>query len=316
MDHIFIINPTAGTGEHVARIETMARDLAQRHGLSVTCHRTTSAQHTTDLVRQIASLGAPVRFYACGGDGTLHYVVQGMVGFDNAEVTSIPAGTGNDFLRNFGDDSPKFTDAENLWDGDAMELDLIDCSGRYGLSIACFGVDARVGRDVHKFSKYPGMSGAGGYVLSALYHGMRTIGRQWQLVVDGQVFQGSYAIVSVCNGRYYGGGFFPMPHARLDDGKLNAIVIQGIGTYRFLRLFSHYRKGDLKAIAKYTKLYAPTVLELRSQTPNITVCLDGESVESTMAVVRVAKEKLRFFAPKGANPNASAIAEEVVTVNS
>ncbi|WP_409967019.1 diacylglycerol kinase family protein [Bengtsoniella intestinalis] len=305
MDHIFIINPSAGKGKQAETIAPMAQALAQRHGLSVACHRTTSAQHTTELVRQIASLGRPVRFYACGGDGTLHYVVQGAVGFENAEVTCIPAGTGNDFLRNFGADSAKFADPENLWDGDSMELDLIECNGRYGLSIACFGVDARIGRDVHQFSKYPFMSGIGGYVMSALYHGVRPIGRQWQLVVDGVITQGAFAVVSVCNGRYYGGGFNPMPMAQLDDGKLNAIVVEGIGTYRFLRLFPKYKEGRLEDIADYVTLYQPRVLELRSQQPNVTVCLDGESVESTMAVVRLAKEKLRFFAPKGANPNAT-----------
>ena len=46
-----------------------------------------------------------MRIYACGGDGTLNEVVNGAAGFDNAAVTCVPKGTGNDFLKLFG---PRF----------------------------------------------------------------------------------------------------------------------------------------------------------------------------------------------------------------
>lgn len=305
MEHVFIVNPTAGKGQRVTQTETLAKELAKRHHLNVTIHRTTSAQHTTDLVRQIASLGSPVRFYACGGDGTLHYVVQGMVGYENAEVTCIPAGTGNDFLRNFGADSVKFTDPENLWDGDRLDLDLLQCNGRYCLSIACFGVDARVGRDVHKFSKFPGLSGKGGYLISSAYNGLQPLARRWTLTVDDQVIDGKFAVVSVCNGRHYGGGFCPIPQARLDDGQMKAITVGHINVFQFLKLFPHYCAGRHQAIAKYIQLYSPQMVTLSSQKQDITLCIDGEAEEVTQASVQIAPVKLRFFAPKGANPNAS-----------
>ena len=79
-----------------------------------------------------------------GGDGTVNEIANGIAGFPNAAMTCIPIGTGNDFLKNFGADYEKFLDAENLWNGETQALDLIDCSGRYCLTIACTGIDARI----------------------------------------------------------------------------------------------------------------------------------------------------------------------------
>ena len=76
-----------------------------------------------------------MRLYACGGDGTVNEVANGIAGYANAAMTCIPIGTGNDFLKNFGADYEKFLDAENLWNGETQALDLIDCNGKYCLTI-------------------------------------------------------------------------------------------------------------------------------------------------------------------------------------
>ena len=47
----------------------------------------------------------------------VHEAANGIAGFPNAAMTVIPAGTGNDFLKNFGPDAVKFSDPEHLWDG-------------------------------------------------------------------------------------------------------------------------------------------------------------------------------------------------------
>ena len=112
--------------------------------------------------------GEPLRFYACGGDGTVNEVANGIIGYDNAAMSVIPVGTGNDFLKNFGDDLDKFRDAENLWDGPQFPMDAIDVNGRVALTIACSGIDARVARDVHNFSESPILDGKSSYIVSLL----------------------------------------------------------------------------------------------------------------------------------------------------
>ena len=104
MKHIFIINPAAGKKDSRQRVYTMAEALKKKHNLDVECMLTKSRGHATALTRAIAETGDYVRFYACGGDGTVNEIANGIAGFPNAAMTCIPIGTGNDFLKNFGKD--------------------------------------------------------------------------------------------------------------------------------------------------------------------------------------------------------------------
>ena len=100
-------------------------------------------------------------------------------------MTVIPTGTGNDFLKNFGPDAATFSDPENLWDGPDFPLDLIDCNGRYCLTIACSGIDARVADDVHKYNTLPFLKGTNSYVASLLVNFLfKGIGRRWTISLD------------------------------------------------------------------------------------------------------------------------------------
>ena len=142
MKHVFIINPTAGRKNCTAELMEMAKGLEARHGLQVDCILTKRPGHATETARAIARTGEDVRFYACGGDGTVNEAANGIAGIPNAAMTCIPVGTGNDFLKNFGESVPLFSDAENLWNGPQFPLDAIDCNGRLALTIACSGFDA------------------------------------------------------------------------------------------------------------------------------------------------------------------------------
>ena len=186
MRHIFIINPAAGKKDGRQRVYAMAEKLKRDHNLDVECMLTKSSGHATMLTRAIAETGEPVRFYACGGDGTINEIANGIAGFSNAAMTCIPIGTGNDFLKNFGKDAePLFLDAENLWNGPITPLDLIDCNGKYCLTIACTGIDARIAESVHKFSANPHLSGRGSYLVSVAANGIfGRIGRHWTVWVD------------------------------------------------------------------------------------------------------------------------------------
>lgn len=82
--------------------------------------------HATEIAQKLCQTGESLRFYACGGDGTVNEVANGIIGYDNAAMSVIPVGTGNDFLKNFGGDMDKFRDAENLWDGPQFPMDAID----------------------------------------------------------------------------------------------------------------------------------------------------------------------------------------------
>ena len=200
MKHIFIINPTAGKYDSRQRIYEMADHLRTAHGLDVQCILTKKQGHATEIARKLCQTGEPLRFYACGGDGTVNEVANGIIGYDNAAMSVIPVGTGNDFLKNFGGDMDKFRDAENLWDGPQFPMDAIDVNGRVALTIACSGIDARVARDVHKYSESPILDGKSSYIASLLVNFLfKGIGSHWTVELDGETIEDDFSLVSVCH---------------------------------------------------------------------------------------------------------------------
>ncbi|MEG2454965.1 MAG: acylglycerol kinase family protein, partial [Oscillospiraceae bacterium] len=99
MKHLFIVNPVAGkkgsTDALLAEIHKVCGD----KGLDYEIRTTGGVGDACHIARAAAETGEDVRIYACGGDGTLNEAVNGAAGYENAAVTVLPKGTGNDFLK-------------------------------------------------------------------------------------------------------------------------------------------------------------------------------------------------------------------------
>ena len=117
---------------------------------------------------------------------------------------------------------------------------------------------------------------------------------------------GDYALVSVCNGRHYGGGSTPVPEARMDDGVLNTILIRKISKAAFVRLFSVYSAGNYRQLPHIARSVTAREIRIQSNNEEIVTCLDGECFRSREVVLRLADKRVNFFAPPGCDPNATA----------
>ena len=307
MKHVFIINPTAGKADSRQKIYDMADALRTKHDLDVQCILTKKQGHATEIARRLCDSGEELRFYACGGDGTVNEVANGVIGYDNAAMTVIPVGTGNDFLKNFGGAAPLFADAENLWDGPQFPMDAIDVNGRIALTIACSGIDARVAADVHKYSESPLLDGKTSYIASlAVNFLFKGIASHWTVTLDDEVIEDDFSLVSVCNGRYYGGGFMPVAEARMDDGVLNTLVVKKVSRVTFARFVGPYSKGEYSKFPEYAHCSTPQVIRIHSEKPDIVTCLDGECMTNSDVTIRLSEKKLNFFGPEGCSCNATA----------
>ena len=307
MKHIFIINPRAGKKDQTSRIYELADHLREAHGLECACMLTDRPGGATDMARKLAESGEAIRLYACGGDGTIHEVANGIAGFPNAAMSCIPTGTGNDFLKNFGPDADKFSDVENLWDGDAFPLDLIDCNGRLCLTIACNGIDARIADSVHQYGSSPLLHGRNSYLASVAVNFLfKPIGRHWKVWLDEEELEDDFALVSMCNGRYYGGGSMPVPEARMDDGVLHTVLIKNVAKATFARLFAPYSAGEYRKLPQnLIRVSTARTVRIRAE-EDIVTCVDGETFRGREVVMTLSEKRLNFFGPKGCSPNATA----------
>ena len=152
------------------------------------------------------------------------------------------------------------------------------------------------------------MSGRGSYLVSVAVNGVfGRIGRRWTVWLDDKKIEDEFALVSVCNGRYYGGGSTPVPEARMNDGVLHTVLVRNVGKLRFARLFPTYSAGNYKELPReLVRVSTAKVVRIHSDDGDITTCLDGESLHGRDVTLRLSEKKLNFFGPAGCDPNATA----------
>ena len=305
MQHLFIINPRAGKKNSTARLMDRIDALRRAEGLDCKTMLTSRPGHAEELARRAAESGRDVRIYACGGDGTLNEVANGAAGAEHVAVTVVPVGTGNDFLKNYGEDATRFSDLSQLWRAPVHELDVVECNGRLALTVVCAGMDARVADDVHKYSKYPGVSGKNAYLASLGFNFFKPLAQRMIVTCEGSTTIGEYIMVCVCNGRYYGGGFMPVSEARMDDGILDTLIVRKVSRATLLRLAPLYAKGQAWKFPDIARHVRGRQIRIQSKEP-FPVSLDGEILHTKDAAIRLSDKKLRFFAPEGASCNRTA----------
>ncbi len=297
--HIFVINPAAGKPESTRRLEEQIARLSVPHEVFYT----REAGDARVIAEEAAKAGQPARIYACGGDGTLNEVVNGAAGHDFLAVTSVPKGTGNDFLKLFGPDYRRlFYDLEALAVGPQTPFDLMDCNGLLGLDVVCAGVDARIAAGVHRYKDLRFVSGKGAYILSLVENIFwRGINRPMTVRMGEQVWKESpTAILCICNGRHYGGGFMPVADAMPDDGVLDVLRVGRVSLFTFLRLVGQYAKGLYWKYPRLIDEYHGQEVSFSAR-EEITVVVDGEVMRDTAFTVRLSEKKVNFFYPASAS---------------
>ena len=297
MKHCFILNPAAGKTDRTAELSAAITGLCERRGLDYAIAVSCSPGQCETLAREMTEGGEPCRIYACGGDGTLNEVVNGAAGFPNCAVTHYPMGSGNDFIK-ASSDPAAFENLENLLDPDERTFDLIQVNDRLGIDICSIGIDARIGTDVGKYKHVPLLSGGGAYALSTLVNVVKGIHRHYVVEIAGERIDARQTMICVCNGRWYGGGFNPVPDAVLDDGLLDVLLVAPVSRLQVASIIGKYKKGQYHRYPEIFRHFRVTELTVHCDAES-RVNIDGELLLAKDVRFSVSRQKIRFFYPKG-----------------
>ncbi len=298
MKHLFIVNPTAGGKDKTEFVRAAAEEALKGSRDEFEIYVTKARMDAPEKIREEAAKTDRLHVYACGGDGTFNECVCGAAMLDNVAVAPFPTGTGNDFCRMFGDESELYRNLSALVRGSEHPIDLIDCNGRYSVNICCVGIDARVGADVHKYSKIPLIGGATGYVVSVLVHIFKGIARKMKVRCDDYVRDEELSLVCACNGRFYGGGFNPSLNARPDDGIIDIYIIKKIGLLTLTKLIGKYAKGKADELPEYVTHLRSDNLCIEFEEDNV-VNLDGEVIYAKDISMKLIPGALKLIVPEG-----------------
>ena len=259
--------------------------------------------HAIELAEQAARGGASL-VVAVGGDGTLNETVNGLVraGRD-AELATIPLGTGMDFGRTYGIPS-KFDDAVRVAaTGDPRAFDLgrvayREWSGadgeRYFANVGSVGMSAAVARRANGMSKALGGRATFFYALTRVFF-------EWENTIvqvhldDGTHREGRMHDVVVANGQYHGGAMWLAPQAAPDDGLFDVVLIGDVTKRDFLTTAPKIYRGTYLAHPKVELLRSRSVtVEAPEHLP---IELDGEQVGTTPVRFEIVPAAIRVRVP-------------------
>lgn len=301
MKHIFVVNPCAGGKDSG---DDIAVALSQ---LDTECeiYETTAPRDATRYVAQWCRehQGEVVRFYACGGDGTLNEVVAGVMEAgvqptDGVEVSCYPCGSGNDYVKYWYD--LDFTDIKALTVGSSVQVDVMRVGDRYCVNTLNFGFEAEVCRTMADVRRKPVIGGRMAYttgIVKSLATGRRNPCR---ILADGEPwFEGSLLLASLANGRYAGGGYKCAPWAENDDGLMELMAIKPMSIARFAKMIGHYERGehlDMPELHDVIRHRRTAHVVIESDRP-FYIATDGELISGTRFEVDCIKQAFRFVIP-------------------
>lgn len=315
MRHIFIMNPNAGRRKAQAKLKIAIETACEEANVSYEIYETKRKDDgMAQMVRVIEALEAAgdtetqIRFYFCGGDGSVLEAVNGFLALPEAyrngrvSVGVIPIGTGNDFIRNFGK-ADDFLDIKAQLNGTPVLVDAISFNHRYAANMLNIGFDCQVVKKVNELRGHFLMRKGLAYPTGVAHTLIRHPHTHLKLTFDdGETYEGRFLLSFIANGCYCGGGFKSASEAKQDDGLLDVMMIKPITRLRFLTLVGRYKKGTLlgtPAAEKYI-VYKQCKSVTVEATEPADVCIDGEVEPFGKLQIKAEQQAFYFSVPNQA----------------
>ncbi len=225
---VAIVNPLSGAGANpdvaAARVAFLQTQFAAA-SISADVHVTERGGHAGELAARAVARGAAM-VIAWGGDGTVNEVGHSIAG-TSATLGIVPAGSGNGFARELGIPSSPAAAMDIILRGSDQLVDVGSLNGRSFFNIAGIGFDASIAGLFN--TGMMGQRGLWPYFRIAVSQAFRYRSSRYRVTLNDETFELRALLVAFANGREYGNGLRLAPHARLDDGRLEAIVVDDRG---------------------------------------------------------------------------------------
>ena len=310
---LVIVNPKSAAGSTESRWAQIASDLRAHFG-AFQVGFTKKQGDGIELAKRAAENGRNF-IIACGGDGTINEVANGILESGKAiELGILPSGTGGDFRRTLNMPSAVREAAKGLREGTTKTIDVgkvtfinhqNEKASRYFLNVSSFGLSAAINKRVkakNSFGWLPfdTLRGRAKFAFSTLQEVLDSEFTTVRVKIDDHEEKLLNTInFCVANSRYFGGGMKIAPKAILDDGFLDVVNIGDIKTAKILlnayKLYngSHLELEEVKSTLAKRIEVSPANLH-----QTIFIETDGELPGKLPAVYEIVPQALKVRVPK------------------
>jgi len=290
---LVIVNPTSASGATGSAWPRMASELSSQFGAFKNVFTKSSGDAAT-LAHEAARKGITF-VIACGGDGTISEVANGILSSGkDVELGILPSGTGGDFRRTLEIPSNTREAARILRHGRTRKIDVgrvtfVDNSGnevnRFFLGVASCGLGTKViekvksgGPDWLPQSTPQWLGGRVSFGASLLHTAMSTEATRVAVQVDDSHARHlSVASLCIANARYFGGGMKIAPDAKIDDGQFDLISVGDLGALRILSSAPKIYFGSHLSMSEVSHTLArKVVVRPTSRNAEVALEIDGE----------------------------------------
>jgi diacylglycerol kinase (ATP) len=292
---VVIVNPSSAGGSTGAAWPQIASDLRSQFGafrVLFTKHRGDAAALANEAARKGAQL-----IIACGGDGTISEVANGILSSGkDVELGILPSGTGGDFRRTLEIPLRARDAARILRTGRTVRIDVgrvsyVDQNGhdamRYFVGVASCGMSTKVIERV----KADRVSFASALVQTAMRN------EPVRLVVQLDDSHERHLVVSnlcVANARYFGGGMKIAPDAKLTDGKFDVIGVGDLSAMKIITSAPRVYTGSHLSMPEVSHALARKItVKAADSLAEIAMEVDGELPGRLPATFQIIPEALR-----------------------
>lgn len=314
MRYAFIVNPVSGQGRHdediVPQIDALVRGNPNKDIRVYYTRSMKDAAYLASIIADEADLrGEDTVIFACGGDGTVDEVANGIAGHDHAILGVVPVGSGNDFVRQLSirhGETSRYLNLPEQLDGIVMKMDLLRMSwiedgeeqSHYVTNGINIGFDGNTAILAHDLKRLPLVSGTGSYLLAVAANLAKKKGQKLRITADGKAFHtGKLLLATAANGGFCGGGVQSCPNADITDGLIELLAIKDLTRRRFVSLFPKYKAGKLFSIpgadelATYTQAQHIVIEPMLG--PDMKFVADGEIFTTGTLHIDIAPAAIR-----------------------
>ena len=222
-----IVNPHSGESNKLFVIRPLEDivEFFEKLNTSITIKTTSKPDEATALAKESAEQGY-THIIACGGDGTINEVVNGIACTD-VVMGILPLGTENVLAKAMGVPIDIIGACQHFIDSEEKTLDLGVANGRHFLIMSGIGLDARVISEMDPQMKKT--MGSLGFLVKGAFslflENEKTFSKaKIKLLDKGEEYEFNFWLILAGNMSFYSGTIELALDAQPDDGLLDIIV--------------------------------------------------------------------------------------------
>lgn len=225
-----------------------------------------------------------------GGDGTLNYFINQFNDIKKP-LSLFDGGTGNDFYALLYNKMSVENQIQFVLRSIPKPIDAGKCNDLFFINGVGVGFEGAVVKSLLNTKKFNGKTS---FFIHILKHIFFYKERTFYIQSGDHSVEDKYLMISIANGKRYGGGFYVAPLAMPNDGVLDIILVKKLSVLKRLWFLPTIEKGKHLSLS-FIEYFQTNKIKILSKGTIIQAHIDGEYLESHELIIEIFPSHFNFI---------------------